>query len=88
MLFEDYLIQETLSKEQYNKFREKLSSHEHDQWSHWTKYMLKHLTEKDFAQWRRQIKTPYNKLNQKEKDGDREWADKAIKIMKQFIKDL
>lgn len=28
--------------------------------------------------WRRQIDTPYGELSEKEKDSDREWADKVL----------
>ncbi len=35
------------------------------------------------AGWKRQERTPYADLTEKEKDSDREWADKAIEIMSQ-----
>lgn len=61
---------------------EELSDLEHEQWAHWTKYMLKNLNDKDIEQWKRQIKTKYEDLSEKEKDGDREWANKVLKILK------
>jgi hypothetical protein len=50
---------------------------EHDQWAHWTAYMLDNLTDENIARWRQQIVTPYVALSEKEKDSDREWAHKA-----------
>lgn len=67
-----------------NKLREKLASLEHKQWAHWTEYMLNNLTDENIARWRRQIKTPYSKLTEKEKDSDRSWADKVLNIVSEF----
>ncbi|MFA5745649.1 MAG: hypothetical protein WCX79_00165 [Candidatus Paceibacterota bacterium] len=61
--------------------REKLSDLEHQQWAHWTKYMLNNLTPENIKRWKEQIETPYNKLTNKEKDSDRVWADKVITII-------
>ena len=61
--------------------REKLAALEHDQWAHWTKYMLDNLTPENIARWKKQVKTPYAALSEKEKDSDRIWADKVIKIV-------
>lgn len=60
------------------ELREKLADLEHQQWSHWTKYMLDNLTEENIARWRKQIKTDYIDLFEKEKDSDRIWADKVL----------
>jgi hypothetical protein len=61
--------------------RERLAELEHDQWSHWTEYMLNNLTPENIKRWRNQIKTPYSRLTEKEKASDRVWADKVIKIV-------
>ena len=85
--------------------REEMAALEHEQWAHWTKYMLGLLrpviglgfyeargcgleNEEDIvkardalARWRRQIATPYADLSEQEKNSDREWADKVIKII-------
>ena len=61
--------------------RERLADVEHEQWAHWTKYMLDNLTEKNIARWRTQIATPYSELTEKEKDSDREWADRVLAEM-------
>lgn len=75
------------------KLREKLAALEHEQWAHWTDYLFKRLslspnslkvdekTKKDFERWVKQIITPYENLTEKEKDADREWADKVIKTI-------
>ena len=84
--------------------REELASLEHDQWAHWTRYMLEVLQPlvclghasmleaeaygfvdseaikavEAIKRWHRQINTPYADLTEKEKDSDREWADKVL----------
>jgi hypothetical protein len=106
-----------------NDLREQLAALEHEQWAHWTAYMLKVLglaqhpevllrmirvDERDgpfrepesvsqartmyqpvftreqvetILRWRNQIATPYAELSEKEKDSDREWADKALLLV-------
>ena len=64
------------------KLREQLSELEHKQWSYWTKYMLDNLTSENINRWKKQIKTNYKHLSEKEKDSDRKWADKLIKLLK------
>jgi len=61
--------------------REKLAALEHEQWAHWTRYMLDHLTPDNVEQWRRQIDTPYGELSEREKESDREWADRVLAII-------
>lgn len=70
--------------------REKLAALEHTQWAHWTTYMLGVLfpflfdgsqaeyPHPDVKRWMGQIMTPYAELSEKEKDSDREWADKVL----------
>lgn len=64
-----------------SNIREELSSLIHDQWVHWTTYMLNNMTPENVERWSRQIKTPYEALSEKEKDSDREWADKFLKLL-------
>ncbi len=33
----------------------------------------------------KQIETPYSELSEKEKDGDREWAEKVLKIVNKHM---
>lgn len=77
----DVIENQTNYPENINKVREKLADLEHEQWSHWTKYMLDNLTFENAVKWNKQINTPYSKLSEKEKDSDREWANKVIKII-------
>lgn len=53
---------------------EKIAEREHEQWAHWTEYMLNNLTEENIARWREQIKTSYSDLSEEEKESDRVWA--------------
>lgn len=81
-------------------FIEELADLEHQQWSHWTDYLFKRLslkpnslrvderTRKDFKRWVKQIITPYKDLSEKEKDADRVWARKVIKLIEDKIKRL
>ena len=61
--------------------RERLAALEHEQWAHWTRYFLDHLTPENAELWRRQINTPYNELSESEKDSDRDWADQVLRIV-------
>ncbi|MGM3309599.1 RyR domain-containing protein [Anabaena sp. WFMT] len=71
-----------MSNELSSTIREKLAELEHIQWAHWTAYMLDNLTPENIERWRQQINTPYSELSDKEKDSDRKWADKVLKILK------
>lgn len=62
-------------------FRERLAELEHQQWAHWTRYMLDNLTSENIEQWRKQIETPYFNLSEEEKKSDRHWADKVLEIL-------
>lgn len=64
-----------------DKRREKLAELEHEQWATWTKYFLDNLTDENMARWKKQIETPYSELTEKEKESDREWADKVLAIL-------
>jgi hypothetical protein len=67
---------------------ERISEVEHEQWAHWTKYMLDNLTDENIARWRRQIETPYNQLTEREKESDREWARKAMFVAINRLKEI
>jgi len=60
---------------------EQLAELEHEQWAHWTKYMLDNLAPENIERWKRQIDTPYSELSEKEKESDRNWARKVIEII-------
>lgn len=60
---------------------ERLAQLEHEQWAHWTRYMLDNLTPENIERWRRQIETPYHQLTEKEKESDRKWAKKVLEVL-------
>ena len=61
--------------------RERLAALEHEQWAHWTRHLLDHLTPENLERWRRQIATPYDQLSEPEKQRDREWADRVLEVI-------
>ena len=65
-----------------NKLREELAELEHEQWMSWSKYIVANneVPLELFNQWSRNWK-PYSKLSEKQKDKDRIWADKVIKLL-------
>jgi hypothetical protein len=63
---------------------ERLAALEHEQWAHWTKYMLDNLTAANIERWKRQIETAYADLTEAEKSSDRVWAQKVLDVMSVF----
>jgi hypothetical protein len=63
------------------ELREKLAELEHQQWAHWTRYMLDNLTPENIARWRTQIDTLYSDLSEDEKESDRHWANKVLEVL-------
>ena len=67
---------------------ERLAELEHQQWSHWTKYILERLgyhpasSNSDVRKWFQQAMTEYKNLTKKEKESDRMWARKVFTILK------
>ena len=59
---------------------ERLAELEHEQWVHWTRYMLDNLTPENIERWKGQIETPYSELSEKEKESDRVWARKVFDL--------
>jgi hypothetical protein len=64
--------------------REQLAELEHQQWAHWTRYMLDNLTPENIERWRRQVDMPYVDLSSKEKESDGTWADKVLEILEKM----
>lgn len=64
------------------KLLEPLAELEHVQWSHWVTYEhsrnLYINRKEELAKWIRQSETAYEKLTEREKHSDREWARKVI----------
>jgi len=66
----------------YKELREKLAELEHKQWQHWMKYMIDNISNGESVErWRREMKTDYKDLTEKEKESDRKWADKVLKTI-------
>ena len=63
---------------------ERVAALEHEQWAHWTAYMLDNLTPENIARWKRQIDTPYDRLTEQEKESDRRWAQKHLDATDHF----
>ncbi len=80
-------IEDAFKKE----IREKLADLEHEQWKEWTSAIVVSLKgnwwpgniAKLIDKWRRSWK-PYLKLSEKQKDKDRIYADKVIKILTDY----
>ena len=68
--------------------REVLADIEHQQWAHWTRYMIDNLTPENISRWRRQVETHYKDLTEEEKNSDRVWANKVITALQdnEYIK--
>ena len=72
------------------QYREKLAELSHDIWAHWMKYLFSKcnsieggsiIPSKLVKRWMKQINTKYSNLSEKEKDSDREQADKIIQLL-------
>ena len=71
------------------ELREKLAAVQHEIWAHWMKYLFsvtcarggEHTICYETAKrWKRQIGMPYNELSEREKESDRDQADKVLAI--------
>ena len=70
----------------YDQLREELADLEHEQWAHWTEYMLANLTPENVTRWERQCRTPYSALTEREKNSDRKWADKVLEVLTTYTR--
>ena len=75
-----------------DELRERLAALEHERWAHWMRYYKARRGQQgivqlsiDWERWTRQMNAPYADLSEKEKDSDREWADKALAILKEYL---
>ncbi|MHA2097599.1 MAG: hypothetical protein ACW99A_02855 [Candidatus Kariarchaeaceae archaeon] len=80
---------------------EKLAALEHQQWSHWMRYLLHQkgtklksqnnhetilmFSNSDYERWCKQINTLYPSLSEIEKNSDREYAKKVIEIVWKYL---
>ena len=65
------------------ELREELAELEHQQWKFWAHHLISHglIPDEIKEMWLNNFK-PYLELSEIEKDKDREWADKVLKILK------
>lgn len=65
---------------------EELAKLEHDQWVAWSKDIAKteSITKARAERWKK-LWCPYDKLLEDDKDKDREWARKALRIMRKHM---
>ena len=69
-------------RKRYNKkLLDLLANLEHEQWIYWMAYFCKNDTSKNWDKWNKQMKAPYLKLSEKEKESDKEWANKVLMII-------
>ena len=54
-------------------------------WMNRTGLVAYTFNEDMYDRWQRQMKTPYSELSEKEKDSDREWAEKLLKLLSEKI---
>ena len=74
---------------------DQLATLEHERWAHWQKYVhSKAIRQPDgsltipadlVAKWEHQIKTPFEKLSEKEKDSDRDQVQKYLPLLKKAL---
>jgi hypothetical protein len=60
---------------------EDLASLEHQQWGHFFRHMKANWNEDNIKRWTGQAYKRYEQLTEAEKESDREWARKVIKIL-------
>ena len=73
------------------ELREKLADVQHAIWSHWMDYLFNQCQEypdgsmmipaEKALHWQRQLNTPYAELTEREKDSDRDQADKVLEVL-------
>lgn len=81
----------TLAAQNKVSLREALAAESHKIWASWMEYLFKVcpinengeavISAYSVERWHRQIATPYSELSEKEKDSDREQADKILKVI-------
>ena len=75
-----------------NELREALADISHAIWAHWMRYLFSvcdftdygepFITAGNWQRWHRQVETTYGDLTEREKDSDREQADKLLAVLR------
>jgi len=70
---------------------EQVAEVQHEIWSHWMKYLFSvsklwgngtvNIPAEKVQRWKRQMCTPYAELTEREKDSDREQANKVLEVL-------
>ena len=78
-----------------NELREPLAALSHEIWAHWMTYLFhkcyyptnaeETIPEELAERWHMQITTPYADLTEREKDSDREQADKILELLRNSL---
>lgn len=74
-----------------NNIREALADVSHEIWSHWMNYMFScgnmnadgswTMPAEKVSRWGRQMNTAYSELTEREKESDRDQADKILRVI-------
>ena len=74
---------------------EELAAVEHTRWAHWQRYLHNQcerlpdgrlVIPSDLARrWEEQIKTPYDRLSDREKESDREQVERVLPILARYF---
>jgi hypothetical protein len=64
---------------------EKLSDLEHRQWMEWSQAVAKEVSPERATRWKA-YQVPYDQLDEKTKQMDREWAEKVLEILQPYMK--
>lgn len=68
-------------RKQDGELLEKLAELEHKQWCHWIDYQEQDMDEAEWERWIALSKMTYAGLTEQEKESDREWARKVLKVL-------
>lgn len=76
-----------------DELRERLADVQHAIWAHWTRWQFSVCQRNEdgsltipaplVERWTRQMGTPYADLSEREKDSDREQADKVLAVLRE-----
>lgn len=73
-----------MEAESRKELLEKLASIEHDQWMKWAEAVKPEVSKERQARWEDYM-VPYDQLDEKTKDFDREWAEKVLEVIEPLL---
>jgi hypothetical protein len=85
-LTEDEMIKKAEETDMKEKLIEELAELEHKQWWDWAKSILEteDISKERSDRWKKESFKPYSDLTEEQKDMDREWVEKVLKIVKKY----